>query len=117
MKKISIPLLSIILTLLFSIHVQAMEPTSPIYEGYTSENIYYVVYDTETSVNLERTVGDTVNVIREFRFSGIITPPSTRSWTEQINNTTYSGTLKLYTVNFENNTTIAYYRGTLTAIN
>lgn len=117
MKKISIPLLSIILTLLFSIQVQAMEPKSPIYEGYTSEGIYYEVYDTETSVSLERAVGDTVNVIREFRFSGIIVPPSTRIWYENISGTDYSGTLKLYNYSYENNTTIAYYRGTLTAIN
>lgn len=117
MKKISIPLLSIILTLLFSIQVQAMEPKSPIYEGFTSEGIYYEVYNIETNVTQERAAGDTIDVIREFRFEGIIVPPSTQNWAEQINGTSYSGTLKLYRCSYDNNNTIAYYRGTLTAIN
>lgn len=117
MKKISISLLSIILTLLFSIQVQAMEPDSPIYEGYTSEDIYYVVYDIETNVTQERAAGDIIDVIRVFRFDGIIVPPSTQMWQENISGTSYSGTLKLYNYSYDNNTTIAYYRGTLTAIN
>lgn len=117
MKKISIPLLSIFLTLLFSIPVRAMEPKAPIYEGYTSEGIYYEVYDIETNVAQERAAGDTIDVIREFRFEGIIIPPSTRNWSEQVNGTSYSGTLKLYRCSYDNNTTIAYYQGTLTAIN
>lgn len=117
MKKISIPLLCIFLTLLFSIQVQAMESKVSIYEGYTSEGIYYEVYDIETNVAQERAAGDTIDVIREIRFNGIVTPPSTQTWQESISGTYYTGTLKLYRCSYENNTTIAYYRGTLTAIN
>lgn len=117
MKKITIPLLSLILTLLFSIPAQAMEPESPIYEGYTSEGIYYEVYDIETNTAQERAAGDTIDVIREVRFNGIITPPSTQTWQESISGTFYTGTLKLYRCSYDNNTTIAYYRGTLTAVN
>lgn len=117
MKKISIPLLSIFVALLLSFPVHAEEPDSIIYEDYTSDGIYYVVCDIETDINQERTVGDTVDVIREFRFNGTVVPPSTQLWFEKINGTDYSGTLKLYNCSYENNTTIAYYRGTLTAIN
>ncbi len=117
MKKIYISLLSIFGALLLSFPVHAAEHDAVIDEGYTSNGIHYVVYDIETHMNQERSKGNTVDVIREFQFSGIIVPPSTQVCTEKINGTTYSGTLKLYNCSYENNTTIAYYRGTLTAIN
>lgn len=117
MKKIYISLLSIFCALLLSFPVHAAEPDAVIDEGYTSNGIHYVVYDIETHMNQERVIGNTVDVIREVHFSGIIVPSSTQLWFENINGTDYSGTLKLYNCSYENNTTIAYYRGTLTAIN
>lgn len=117
MTKFYITLLSIVTAFLLSLPVQAAESDAIVSEGYTPDGTRYAVYDIETNINQERTIGDTVDVIRKFQYSGTIAPPSTKTWSENINGTTYSGTLKLYNCSYENNTTIAYYRGTLTAIN
>lgn len=115
MKKLLSFLSALILCLVLSLSAQAAENTT-IATGYTSDNIYYTVYDIETTEIIHRAVGDTIDVVREFHYSGIITPPSQKIWSEVHNSITYTGTLKLYNFTYKNGNTIAYYKGTLTAI-
>ena len=86
-------------------------------DGYTSDGVYYTVYELQTVVDEERAVGDKITVIREFQFSGIIQPPTEKKYTEYINGICYTGVLKLYAFTYENGNTIAAYKGTLTAVN
>lgn len=62
-----------------------------------------------------RVIGHEMSVTREFTFSGIIAPPSTRAHTEFYNGALYSGTLTLSRFYIENGNTVAVYKGTLIA--
>lgn len=115
MKKLLSVLSIFMLCSFLSLPVHATEHVS-VSDGYTSDGIYYTVYDVETTTIDSRAIGDTINVVREFHYSGIITPPSQVTWTEVNKSITYTGTLKLYNFSFINGNTVAYYKGTLTAI-
>lgn len=115
MNKIITILSGFLLFTFLSLPVQAAEDNL-ISGGYTPEGIYYTVYELEPESNSTFSIGDTIYVYREFHYTGIITPPSPVTWTEIHNGITYTGSLKLYSVDFENNTTIACYKGTLVAI-
>lgn len=82
MKKVLTTLFSIILSFTLTLSVNA-EEKKPIGNGYTTEGVYYVVYDIETAQNIQRS----------------------------------TGTLTLLTFSVSGQNTIAYYKGTLTAIN
>lgn len=117
MSKIIISTVCVIMSLLLSIPTYAKEPDKMIYSGYTSDNIYYKVYEVETIGNLEQAKNGTIDVIRKYQYDGIIVPPSTKIYSEIIDEVTYTGTLTLFNCSYEGNYTIAYYQGTLTAIN
>ncbi len=116
MKKIFILFTCIFIFLLTPLSANA---SSPISTGYTTEGVSYSVYELETSFSDTTifAVGQTIDVIREFRFAEIVMPPSTRIYTEVYKGVTYTGTLTLSNFYFENGNTIATYTGTLTAIN
>lgn len=117
MKKAFFVLLCTFLFLQLSLPVKAQEQYAYIDESYTTEGIHYTIYEIETGSTAQRAVGDTMDVIRQFIFEGILQPPSTKIYSERIGTITYTGTLKLYAFSFENGNTIATYKGTLTAIN
>lgn len=117
MKKISAFLLCNILLLSISLTSYAQEQYTIINNGYTSNGIYYTVYELDTLLNSERVVGDKITVTREFQFSGIIQPSSEQNYTEYVNGVCYTGILTLYAFTYENGNTLAVYKGTLTAIN
>ncbi|MBR4085363.1 MAG: hypothetical protein IKK33_13905 [Lachnospiraceae bacterium] len=115
MNKSLTTLFIFLLSTLLSFPVHASENTM-ISDGYTSNGIYYTVYELETDTISSRAVGDTIEVLREFHYSGIIAPPSPVTWTEIHNGITYTGSLKLYNFYIKDGNTIAAYKGTLTAI-
>lgn len=117
MKPKIFPLLFSLLFILNTFSVNAQAPNHYIADGYTSEGIYYMVYEEETTIAQNRAVGDTIEVTRKFYYTAIIKPPTTRTYTEQLNGITYTGTIKLMALEYENENTIAVYKGTLTAIN
>ncbi len=110
MKRLFIPLLTIVL-LSLSFHTYAAEsPHSPlIATGYTSEGIYYEVHG-DTSLPYR---SDHITVTRQVTYDGKVTPEQQISWTESIGGVTYTGTLNLFQSSYRNNKTIAGYRGTL----
>ena len=117
MKLKIFPLLFSLFFILNTFSVNAQVPNRYIADGYTSEGIYYMVYEEETNNVQNRAVGDTIEVTRKFYYTAVIKPPATRTYTEQLNGITYTGTLKLTIIDYEGENTIAYYKGTLTAIN
>lgn len=116
MKKILIFIFCITLSWSLCIPVNAQE-NKTVYSGYTSDGIYYTVHDIETQAAMTRTKGDTLYVVREFEYDGIVKPSTTIEWSEQNKGITYTGTLNLITFSFSGGNTIATYEGTLTAIN
>lgn len=118
MKKLYISLLSMLLSVLLPLSVNAQEVTNKVNEGYTNENVYYSVYEIETkSTTTMRAVGDTITVLRKIQYNGIVLPTSQLTYSEKINGIYYTGTLTLQSFEFENGNTIALYSGKLTAIN
>lgn len=101
-----------------SITVNAEETPAPISDGYTIDGVYYEVYEisTEYSANISRDVYTVVEVTREFRYDGIVAPPSQKYYYEIINGYTYDGTLNLSRFYFEDGNTHAVYTGTLTIV-
>lgn len=117
MAKFSIFLICVMLSSTPSHTLNTIESKSQVNDGYTLDGVYYIVYESETYTNTTYAIGDTISVIRTFRFNGIIKPPSTKAYSETINNITYTGMLTLNSFTFEGENTIAVYQGTLTAIN
>jgi len=116
MKKILILLLCTFTFMYMPLPAQAQSQHDYINEGYTTDGMYYTVYEIET-LNTTRAVGDTVEVTRQFVYGGIYQPPLTQVYTEKVGAITYTGTLKLAYFYHENGHTYGVYRGTLTAIN
>ncbi len=117
MKK-SILILPIIL-LFFSVSfpIEAQISNNYIQHSVTSDGINYVVYEVDTTIPENQVQANTITVVREFHYTGIVQPPAEQIYKENINGTIYGGTLILYSVLHENNLTIATYQGTLVAIN
>ncbi|MCD7752678.1 MAG: hypothetical protein LUI10_13250 [Lachnospiraceae bacterium] len=85
-------------------------------EGYTEDGIYYELYKMDKQSD-ELTASGSISVRREILYYAIITPPMEIEWTETISGVTYTGTLKLlnYTLEYNEQTTLAAYSGTLYA--
>ena len=112
MKKIT-PIFILCMILLLCIPVYAKE-ASTIITGYTENGIYYEVVTLEEHIDTYMTTrGKALNVTKEFTYNGIITPSSTISWTESSGSITYSGILNLQSFYYNNNKTVATYKGTL----
>lgn len=84
--------------------------------GYTSDGIYYEVYELHP-INEPYTylLSSEDDVIIGVTYSDIITPPQTYNYSSIKNSITYSGTLYLFRVKYDNGKTYAYYRGTVYA--
>ena len=104
-------LMTFILTVSLSIVAHAQGDEDYLRNGYTSEGIYYEVFGEQINPNIK----GIISVERQIIYNGKITPTSTLEWKEEIDGVSYSGTLKLvfYTYNTTQNTTIAWYSGTL----
>lgn len=112
MKKIFTFLFCITLSLSVYIPVHAQENTI-IYSGYTTEDIYYSVREIETQSSMTRATNNTLYVVREFTYAGIIDPLDELEWEEQNKGITYTGTLKLRNYSYSGGNTVATYTGTL----
>ena len=101
-----------------SITINAEETPTTISDGYTLEGIYYEVYEisTEYSANTSRDVYTVIEVTREFRYDGIVAPPSQKYYYATIHGYAYEGTLVLSRIYFEDGNTHAVYTGTLTIV-
>ena len=114
MKKIT-PIFILCMCLFLCIPAYANEATA-IITGYTKDGIYYEAVTLEEHEDTyASTRGKILNVTKEFTYSGIITPSSSLSWTESSGGVTYSGTLYLQSFYYNNNKTVATYKGTLYA--
>lgn len=103
--------MTLILTLSLSIVAHAQGNEDYLRNGYTNEGIYYEVFGEQINPNIK----GVISVERQIVYSGKITPNSTLEWREEIDGISYHGTLNLvfYTYNKTQNTTTAWYSGTL----
>ena len=112
-KTITYLMLSFCLLLITPIHMNAENSAIT---GYTADGIYYeVTYSDTDYTSVISSRGSAIYVTREITYNTIITPNVSLSWSERINDTIYSGTLKLQSFYYENEKTVATYKGTLIA--
>ena len=111
MKKNFLLTLLIILLSTFPLSVHAQNISAPfITYGTTEEGVTYQIYGEILS-----TTANSVTVTRSIVYDGNVTPTLTLSWTENIDGSSYSGTLRLINSRYNesaNQTTATYY-GTL----
>lgn len=102
------------------VYAQSLSPAAIIIdEGFTEDNIHYVLYKTSTSDS----ISPKIVVSKVFKASmvldGNVIPPSTWNTSMTEDGITYSGTLYLQSYEFDNffasKKTIAHYSGTLYA--
>ena len=119
MKRIAVGLLSLVLILSSTLIVSANEAEKGfLYSGYTSEGVYYEVYETVTEHTIVelRTAKASIYVERSIVYNGTsIVPSRTVAWEEVIDGVTYKGSLSLSSLvrDFANNKTTCYYEGYL----
>lgn len=118
MKTLFSTVLCITLFFFFPLTAKAEAQDNKISDGYTSEGIYYEIYeiDTDYCESNSRAIGDSIIVTREFLYYGIVSPPTQKYYYETISSSTYAGTLSLSSFYFKNGNTYATYTGTLTII-
>lgn len=118
-KRIAAGLLSLVLILSSTLVVYANEAEKGfLYSGYTTEGVYYEVYETVTEYTIDelRTARASMYVERSVVYTGTdIVPPRTVDWEEVIGGVTYKGTLSLFSVknDYVNNKTTCKYVGYL----
>ncbi|MBR3825714.1 MAG: hypothetical protein IKJ39_11030 [Lachnospiraceae bacterium] len=110
MKKILLTCLLIMFCIIPSSDCFAAEPTQYLYSAYTTDGIYYEVYVNEISQQNEmRNSGYSINI--DLVYDGLIIPSKTIPWSQTINGTVCTGTLKLYSFSQHNGKTTANYQG------
>lgn len=111
MKKNFLMALLIIMISIFPLSVQAQEISALFIScGITDEGVTYQVYGEIIS-----TTANSVTVTRSIVYDGNVTANTSLSWTENIDGSFYSGTLRLIrsSYNESTNQTTATYYGTL----
>lgn len=112
MRKLYAITLSFVLSLLFPFTIQAAaQPDIQTAIGYTEDNIRYEVYGTA----FVQLTSSSISVSRKVTYDGLYIPSKQIFWKEEINGTSYSGTLTLKRQSYdaELNKTTATYEGIL----
>lgn len=117
MSKFLLTIFCFLSAIMIPMTANAQSINNKLCDGITSDGVTYSVYEIETSHPNVLASKDTIYVVREFQFSGILVPPNQYFWHETVGNVNYSGTLSLINFMFEGGNTIATYEGTLTAHN
>lgn len=118
-KKAGLTILVIMLALIYTLPVSAMElrKESRVFleSGYTEEGIYYEIYEVESvsENDIRSSATGGVEITREVIYYGIVTPPRNINHSSTINGMVYYGTLNLYKIVTGDDKTYAYYSGTI----
>ncbi len=112
MKKYVLICLLIVFCTIPSLNCFAAASPHHVYSSYTTDGIYYEVFINEiTPQNEMKNSGYSINI--DLVYNGLIIPNKVITWTQTIDGTICTGSLKLYSFTQYNGKTTANYQGVI----